>query len=210
MTAPLNPNLPNGGGYPVSFFTRNARTSLGATDNYYTFASDYGDVSTYWHGVDINVNARTRNGVTLQGGTSTGRGVRDYCAVMQKLPETVRHASDRACESAGRCLRRDGAVADDGQRDSVAYTVPKIDVLVSQLVPIGGERDAIDGEHLRRNERAVGVRQRKRDDRSSSIAGSTLGRGSSPGLAFQTVDLTLPGQVYPDRVNSLDLRAARC
>src|SRR6185295_10108497 len=39
--------------------------------------------------------------------------------------------------------------------------------------------------------------------------GSTLGRGLVSGLAFQTVDLTLPGQVYPDRVNSLDLRAAK-
>jgi len=28
-------------------------------------------------------------------------------------------------------------------------------------------------------------------------------------LPFQTVDLTLPGQVYPDRVNSLDLRLAK-
>jgi hypothetical protein len=31
----------------------------------------------------------------------------------------------------------------------------------------------------------------------------------APGLAFQTVDLTLPGQVYPERVNSLDLRLAK-
>ena len=28
-------------------------------------------------------------------------------------------------------------------------------------------------------------------------------------MAFQTVDLTLPGQVYPDRINSLDLRVAK-
>jgi hypothetical protein len=38
---------------------------------------------------------------------------------------------------------------------------------------------------------------------------STLGRNLATGLAFQTVDLTLPGQVYPDRVNSLDLRLAK-
>jgi len=51
ITAPNNPNLPNGGGYPVTFVTRNSRSPLGATDNYYTFASDYGDVTTHWHGV---------------------------------------------------------------------------------------------------------------------------------------------------------------
>ena len=39
------------------------------------------------------VNARTRNGITFQGGTSTGRGVRDYCAITDKLPEIYRDAA---------------------------------------------------------------------------------------------------------------------
>ena len=38
ITAPSNADLPNGGGYPVTFVTRNSRSPLGATDNYYTFA----------------------------------------------------------------------------------------------------------------------------------------------------------------------------
>jgi hypothetical protein len=38
---------------------------------------------------------------------------------------------------------------------------------------------------------------------------SNLARPLTPGLAFQTVDLTLPGDVYPDRVNSVDLRVAK-
>ena len=87
IKAPVNPSLPNGGGNDVTFVTRNTRSALGATDNYYTFASDYGDTTTYWHGVDFSVNARTKNGIVFQGGTSTGRGVRDYCAVTAKLPE---------------------------------------------------------------------------------------------------------------------------
>ena len=44
---------------------------------------------------------------------------------------------------------------------------------------------------------------------SAILQSSNLGRALAPGLAFQTVDLTLPGQVYPDRVNSLDLRLAK-
>ena len=71
----------------MSFLTRNARTALGATDNYYTFASDYGDVTAYWHGVDVNVNARMSNGLVVQGGTSSGRGVRDFCDILDDLPE---------------------------------------------------------------------------------------------------------------------------
>ena len=42
------------GGYPVTFVTGRA---LGSEryDNYYTFAKDFGDVTTYWHGVDFTV-----------------------------------------------------------------------------------------------------------------------------------------------------------
>ena len=66
MTAPCNP-LPAGRGRPVPFVTRNSRTLLGAVDNYYTFAGDYGDVTTYWHGVNIAVTARLSEWVDLPG-----------------------------------------------------------------------------------------------------------------------------------------------
>jgi carboxypeptidase family protein len=208
MTAPLNPNLPNGGGYPVSFYTRNARTALGATDNYYTFASDYGDVSTYWHGFDINVNARTRNGITIQGGTSTGRGVRDYCAVMQKLPETyVTPASVLANQQVGACAATEPWLTT--VRGLVSYTIPKIDVLLSSSFRSTPNVQpstvntfvATNGLSVSANENVTTA--------VLAAQGSTLGRGLVAGLPFQTVDLTLPGQVYPDRVNSLDLRLAK-
>jgi hypothetical protein len=44
---------------------------------------------------------------------------------------------------------------------------------------------------------------------SAILQASNLARPLTPGLAFQTVDLTLPGDVYPDRVNSVDLRVAK-
>jgi len=37
--------------------------------------------------VDAQVNARLTNQLFLQLGASGGRGVRDYCAVAEKLPE---------------------------------------------------------------------------------------------------------------------------
>ena len=79
ITAPANPNLPDGGGYPVTFVTRNALSPLGATDNYYTFASDFGDVTTYWHGVDFRSMPAPETASPSRVGPSTGRGVRDYC-----------------------------------------------------------------------------------------------------------------------------------
>ena len=87
IAAPLNSNLPHGGGYPVAFLTRNGRTALGATNDYFTIASDYGDVWAYWHGVDTQVSARLQDRLFVQIGSSGGRGVRDNCAVASKLPE---------------------------------------------------------------------------------------------------------------------------
>jgi len=208
MTAPLNPSLPNGGGYPVSFYTRNARTGLGATDNYYTFASDYGDVSTYWHGVDVNVNARTRNGITIQGGTSTGRGVRDYCAVMQKLPETyVTAGSVLASQQVAACGVTEPWLT--SVRGLVSYTVPKIDVLLSSSFrSTPNVQPSTVNTFVASNGASVSANENVTND-TLTRQGSTLGRNLVTGLAFQTVDLTLPGQVYPDRVNSLDLRLAK-
>ena len=75
LTAPSDPRLPGGGGYPVSFLVRNNRSVLGVSDPYYTTTKDFGDETHYWHGVDVTFNARLANGLMFQGGTSTGRGV---------------------------------------------------------------------------------------------------------------------------------------
>ena len=61
-----------------------------ARQTYRTFETDFGDARTqYWHGVNVSVNARLANGLTFQGGTSTGRGVRDTCDTSRNLPETI-------------------------------------------------------------------------------------------------------------------------
>ncbi len=41
-----------------------------------------------WQGVDVGVNARLQNGLTVQGGTSTGRRLTDACAVRALVPES--------------------------------------------------------------------------------------------------------------------------
>ena len=167
ITAPLNPNLPDGGGYPVTFVTRNALSPLGATDNYYTFASDYGDVTTFWHGAELSINARTRSGITFQGGTGTGRGVRDFCEVTDKLPEIfVTPASVLANQQVAACAVTEPWLT--SFRGAVTYTIPKIDVLVSSSFRSTGNVITIDGQYLRGNQRRVGVGQRERDERHSA------------------------------------------
>ena len=86
FTAPSDPRLPTSG-QPVSYQLRNNRTAFGAVDNYLTLANNYGDMTAYWQGVDMTVNARMNNGLTLQGGFTTGAGTRDLCDVGAALPE---------------------------------------------------------------------------------------------------------------------------
>jgi hypothetical protein len=206
ITAPSNPNLPNGGGYPVTFVTRNSRSPLGATDNYYTFADDYGDVTTYWHGVDFAVNARTSNGITFQGGTSTGRGVRDYCEITDALPEifvtpltVLANAQVDACAASEPWLTT--------FRSSVTYTIPRIDVLVAGSIrSTPNTVPSTVNTFVATNGLSVPANY---NVTSAILQQSSLGRPLAPGLAFQTVDLTVPGDVYPDRVNSVDMRVAK-
>jgi hypothetical protein len=87
LTVPTDSRLPNGG-ETLQYALVNPSV-FGRQDNYLTRASDYGDVTAYWQGVELTVNARTNNGLTLQGGFTTGAGTRDNCEVTAKLPELL-------------------------------------------------------------------------------------------------------------------------
>jgi hypothetical protein len=205
IAAPANPNLPNGGGYPVTFVTRNTRSLFGATDNYYTFASDYGDITSYWHGVDVTVNARMTSGITFQGGTSSGRGVRDFCEVTRKLPELyVTTGSPLLNEQKSACAVTEPWLTT--YRALVAYTIPKIDVLLSSSMrSTPGVQPSTVNTFVATNGTPLTANY---NVTTAILQQSTLGRPLAGG-AFQTVNLVLPGQVYGDRVNAFDLRVGK-
>ncbi|MEO8258945.1 MAG: carboxypeptidase regulatory-like domain-containing protein [Acidobacteriota bacterium] len=195
ITAPVNPLLPGGGGYAVPFMVRNARSALGATDNYYTFASDYGDVTSYWRGVDVTVNARLAGGLTLQGGTTTGAGVRDNCQVIAALPELLSVAG--VMQQTTSCAVNEPFLTT--ARGLVAYTIPKIDVAISSsfrsqanIQPdAGGVAVATNGASLNAN---------------TNVPAANVPGGLAFGSPFQSVNLVLPGQIYGKRINGVDLR----
>ncbi len=57
-TAPLDPRLPGGGGYPISGLYDVNPQLFGQTQNLITAASKYGGQTQYWQGVDVTINAR--------------------------------------------------------------------------------------------------------------------------------------------------------
>ena len=193
FTAPTHASLPGGGGYRVT--SLNPRTNFSAATNYTTFASDYGDQYQYWHGVDVNVNARLANGFVVQGGTSTGRGVRDNCEITAKVPETLLVAGTwqqlSSCHVAEPWLTQIRGLA--------TYVVPKVDVQLAasfQFKPgtlgLGGNDSASNGNSVAANYVVT-----------NAIAGIPLLNNQ------QSVNLLLPGELYGDYIRQVDLRAGK-
>jgi hypothetical protein len=178
-------------------------TIAATSSNYVTFADDYGQTIQYWHGVDVNVNARLRNGLTIQGGTSTGRGVRDNCEVAAKVPEILLTGLPAVWQRPDSCRVVEPWLTQ--VRGLAAYTIPKIDVAISasfQLKPgtlgVGGNDTATNGTSVAANYNVP-----------NAVAQASLGRPLSLNAANTPVNLLLPGQLYGDRVNQVDMRFAK-
>ncbi|HEU4687256.1 MAG TPA: hypothetical protein VFS23_02790, partial [Vicinamibacterales bacterium] len=140
IAAPLDPRLPDGGGYPITVAMVTAAAAARGTQNYVTFETDFGPERTlYWHGVDFTVNARIREGLTLQLGTQTGRTTEDTCETSRVTDMAVAGAQQ---PGRGETLTNQATIkdlrncrdADPFQttlRGLAAYTIPRVDVLVS-------------------------------------------------------------------------------
>jgi carboxypeptidase family protein len=123
INAPIDPRLPDGGGYPITLYTVTQAASAIAAQNYITWEKDFGPArSNYWQGVDFTVNARLRQGLNLQFGTNTGRELEDNCATVVKIDSP----DPRNC--------RDVPPFQTTVRGLASYTIPFVDVLVSTAV----------------------------------------------------------------------------
>jgi hypothetical protein len=184
VTAPDDPRLPGGGGYTITQYAITPAAFARASQNYVTFESDFGAArSNYWHGVDVAVNARLRNGLVFQGGTSTGREVEDTCASVVNIDSP----DPRNC--------RQVEPFTTTFRGLATYTLPKVDVLVSASLR------SLPGSEL---SAAYVV--------PNTIFLAQLGRLPAGGTATgnQTVQLLDSNQLYAeDRLTQVDMRFAK-
>jgi hypothetical protein len=181
ITAPSDPRLPGGGGYTIAGLYDLKPAAFGrAADNFPTFADNYGSQIDRWNGVDVTVNARLQPGLTVQGGTSTGRRVADNCEVLAQLPESAP-------------LGLPYCNIKEAFRTQVkfltTYTVPRIDVQVS------GTFQSLPGPQILANYVAT-----------NAVVAPSLGRTLAGGANNVTVNLVAPGTMYGERLNQLDLR----
>jgi hypothetical protein len=182
VTAPVDPRLPGGGGYVVSgLFDANPNVAA-LTDNYRTYAPNYGNQYSIYNGLELSVNARMSNGLQLQAGSSTGSQVNDDCDVRAALPETS--PSNPNCHNAPGITTRATAAG--------SYTIPKIDVLLA------GTFQSSPGVPLAANYVV-----------SSAVVAQSLGRPLSNNAQNVTINLLKPGDVFGERVNQLDFRVGK-
>jgi hypothetical protein len=194
-TSPTNAELPSSG-QQLSYYLRNSRTPFGAVDNYLTLASNYGDVTYYWQGLDLTATARTSNSLTLQGGFTSGAGVRDQCDIWNALPEvtTVLGVTNRidACRIEEPWLWN--------WRGLITYVVPKVDVQVSGII-----RSQSNTQNTN-DPASTGLSMQALYFEPNSAVLAALGRPIAGGATTVTLDLAKLGQVYPDRLNTVDMR----
>jgi hypothetical protein len=184
ITAPSDPRLPGGGGQTIGGLFDVTPARFGLTDNFVTFAKNFGDLTNRWDGVALSVNARLQNGVLLQGGFDTGKTTFDVCEIRAALPEytvnNVTGPTNPYChtEKPQTQFKLLGS-----------YMVPKIGVQVSSTF------QSLPGPEIAATFTAV----------TAAIMPS-LGRPLSGGAANVSVNLVEPGTMYGERLNQLDFR----
>jgi hypothetical protein len=198
IRAPVDARLPNGGGYVVGGLYNLVANKVGAVDELAQHASNFGEATENWQGVDVGVVARLRFGLTLQGGTSTGRRAEDACAIKASIPEYgTGPAGENESIVGGDPVNPYCRVVEPYRTDFrglATYTVPRIDLQVS------GTWRSNPGEALEANWNGV-------NDTVANAGPQPLGRNLSDGSV--TVNLLEPFTVFADRVNVVDFRVAK-
>lgn len=184
---PTDSRLPDGGGGTLpGIYNITAAANTRLTDNFVTLAERIGTQSQSNDSVSLNVTARPRFGLVLQGGFNYARTEADACEIHNALPEYtvlggIIGTTNPWCSTTVRLFRATALGS---------YTIPKVEVQVAFTLR------SDQGASLAANY-------------TTSPANTTLGRpfaGASPTI---TVNLVEPGTLYGDRVNQFDLRIGK-
>ncbi|MEQ1870104.1 MAG: hypothetical protein ABL961_08795 [Vicinamibacterales bacterium] len=88
MVVPKDTRLPGGGGQTLDGLVALKPSAFGRpTRNDNRLDSVYGKQIEHWDAVDVSVDNRLANGLTLQVGTSTGKTTENDCDIMNNVPE---------------------------------------------------------------------------------------------------------------------------
>jgi len=189
VNVPSDPRLPGGGGGVLEgLYNVTPTAAVRLNDNFQTLSTDYGDYTQIANSVYLNVTARPRSGLVLQGGFNTANTGTDYCEVRSTIPEwTVLGAQSPTnpwCDTSTGWVTRVTGLG--------TYTIPKVDVLIA------GTFRSDQGVSLAANWAAPNSATVGLNRAFAGVAGTTV-----------TVNLIEPGTLYGDRINQFDMRFAK-
>ena len=194
IVAPVDPKLPNGGGYTIAGLYDVNPSKFGQTNNYLTFASNFGEQVQIWQGVDVNFNVRAWSGLTFQGGFSSGSTLNDSCAVRAQVPEMTfvspLPAGNTVAPTTPYCRTSTNYLTQ--VKGLGTYSVPKIDVQVSAGI------QSNPGPYVQANFSAT-----------NAFTQPSLGRPLAGNAQNVLVNLVEPGQLFGERHNQVDLRLSK-
>jgi hypothetical protein len=200
VPVPINAKLPNSGG-TESFVAITPEASARGSRNVMTKEESVaGETRTaYWHGLDVNGTARSGR-ITLQMGTSSGRGVRNTCALWRARPQL--QITNNISNPADACDVTEPWIT--SFRGLASYRIPRVEVLVSTSIrstrTVASE-NASNGSSLAANYQIP-----------NTVVQQLLGRLPAGASAAQntTVNLLSPSELYPlERRTEVDLRLAK-
>jgi hypothetical protein len=203
ITAPLDSRLPGGGGYTIAGLYDLKPEAFGRpASGLVARAQKYGEMTEHWNGLDFFFNARPRNGLLVQGGTSTQRRSTNNCDVVTAVaaepppdrggtlptynpggvvPGSSTLTGRQFCDVEGTFITQLKALA--------SYTIPRIDLRVSASV------QNLPGPEISATYTAT-----------NAIVSRSLGRNLAGGASNVPVALVAPGSLYGERMNQVDVR----
>jgi hypothetical protein len=190
VTAPVDPRLPNGGGYQICGLYDVKPAKFGLTNNLVTFTDNFGKQRQVYDGVDVNLNARLPHGAFVQGGITVGRTETDTCFASNQpnlatqtagTPRTTEYCDSKPPLSAGTQIKF-----------SASYKVPW-EVTASAVY------QNLAGPQI------TATRAFTSAEISPSL-GRSLAAGANSTVAISMIP---PNTVFEKRINQLDLRLAR-
>ncbi len=189
VSAPINPDLPGGGGYQECGLWDVNPDKFGQVSNVIGIAPAQEQV---FDGVDLTSSARFHGGIVASGGVSIGRVRTNTCYATSDLSVAFPSATGSTAISAPRT---------DEFCDVRPPFQPNVKVLLVYPLPWGGVQTAATIQSLPGPQVAATY-----SITSAQVIGS-LGRPLSAGNA--TVDLIAPGTRYGDRLNQVDFRVSK-
>jgi hypothetical protein len=189
VTVPIDSRLPGGGGGVIpGLYNVTATAATRLTDNYQTLASGYGDWTQVANSWNVNVTARTRQGLVLQGGLNSGKSDNDYCDVRRAIPEwtviLAQSPTNPWCDTSTGWVTRMTALG--------SYVIPKVDVQVAGTLR-SDQGAPLSATWTAPNSATVGLNRP-----FAGTGGQTI-----------TVNLIEPGTLYGERVTQVDMRFAK-